>query len=63
MAENAVLFLCYGEVKRLLGERPSEGKELSLIQLAMAGGVAGAIGAFVIGPFAVIKGKYVAVIK
>lgn len=63
MAENAVLFLCYGEVKRLLGERPSEGKELSLIQLAMAGGVAGAIGAFVIGPFEVIKGEYVAVIK
>ncbi|KAL7431394.1 hypothetical protein ACHAXH_003474 [Discostella pseudostelligera] len=55
MAENAVLFLCYGEVKRLLGERPSEGKELSLFQLAMAGGVAGAIGAFVIGPFEVIK--------
>lgn len=57
MAENAVLFLCYGEVKRMLGERPKEGKELSLFQLAMAGGMAGAIGAFVIGPFEVIKGK------
>ena len=57
MAENAVLFLTYGEVKRMLGERPSEGKELSLLQLATAGGVAGGIGAFVIGPFEVIKGK------
>lgn len=41
----------------MLGERPSEGKELSLLQLATAGGLAGIIGAFVIGPFEVIKGK------
>ena len=58
MAENAVLFLCFGEVKRMLGERPSEGKELSVFQLATAGGVAGVIGAFVISPFEVVKGKF-----
>ena len=55
MAENAVLFLCYGEIKRLLGERP--GQELSLLQLAMAGGAAGAVGAVALNPFEVIKGK------
>jgi len=54
MAENAVLFLSYGEVKRMLGERP--GEELSLLQLATAGGVAGAIVSFVLNPFEVIKG-------
>ena len=53
MAENAVLFLSYGEVKRLLGERP--GHELSLFQLCMAGGVAGGIVSFVLNPFEVIK--------
>ena len=53
MAENAVLFLSYGQVKRLLGERP--GHELSLLQLCMAGGVAGGIVSFVLNPFEVIK--------
>ena len=53
MAENAVLFLSYGQVKRLLGERP--GHELSLFQLCMAGGVAGGIVSFVLNPFEVIK--------
>lgn len=56
MAENAVLFLGYGEVKRMLGEKPGE-KELSLLQLATAGGVAGAIVSFVLNPFEVIKVK------
>ena len=55
MAENAVLFLSYGEVKRMLGEKP--GQELSLLQLATAGGVAGAIVSFVLNPFEVIKGE------
>jgi hypothetical protein len=56
MAENAVLFLTYGEVRRMMGERPGEeGGELGLLQLAMAGGVAGAIGAFVLNPFEVLK--------
>ncbi|KAL7531817.1 hypothetical protein ACHAXR_005808, partial [Thalassiosira sp. AJA248-18] len=55
MAENAVLFLSYGEVKRMLGEKPGENKELSLLQLATAGGVAGAIVSFVLNPFEVIK--------
>ena len=56
MAENAVLFLCYGEVKRMLGEKPGE-KELSLLQLATAGGVAGAFASVVLNPFEVIKGE------
>ena len=55
MAENAVLFLCYGEMKKLMGEKP--GQELSLLQLAMAGGAAGAVGAVALNPFEVIKGK------
>lgn len=57
MAENAVLFLCYGEIKRMLGEKPGE-KELSLLQLATAGGVAGGMAAVVLNPFEVIKGVY-----
>ena len=56
MVENAVLFLSYGEVRRMMGERPGEEDgELGLLQLAMAGGVAGAIGAFVLNPFEVLK--------
>lgn len=55
MAENAVLFLFYGEIKRMLGENTVENKELSLLQLATAGGVAGAFGAFALNPFEVIK--------
>lgn len=53
MAENAVLFLSYGEVKRLLGETPQ--KELSLLQLSLAGAAAGGITSFVLNPFEVIK--------
>lgn len=55
MAENAVLFLCYGEIKKLMGEKP--GHELSLLQLATAGGMSGAVGAVALNPFEVIKGK------
>ena len=54
MAENAVLFLSYGEVRRMMGEGTG-GEELSVLKLAMAGGVAGAIGAFVLNPFEVMK--------
>ena len=57
MAENAVLFFTYGSVKRMLGEKPGE-EELSLLQLACAGGVAGAIASFVLNPFEVIKGRW-----
>lgn len=53
MAENAVLFLSYGYVKRALGE--TEEKELGLWKMAMAGGVAGGIVSFVLNPFEVIK--------
>lgn len=53
MAENAVLFLSYGEVKRLLGE--TKEKELTLFQLAMAGAAAGGITSWVLNPFEVIK--------
>jgi len=55
MAENAVLFLCYGEIKKIMGEKP--GHELSLLQLATAGGMSGAVGAVALNPFEVIKGK------
>ena len=54
MAENAVLFLSYGEVKRFMGEKPGE-KELTLLESALAGGVAGAIVSWVLNPFEVIK--------
>jgi len=54
MAENAVLFLSYGHVKKALGEIPGE-NELTLLQLSCAGGVAGGIVSFVLNPFEVIK--------
>jgi hypothetical protein len=53
MAENAVLFLSYGEVKRLIGE--TKDHELTLFQLAMAGSAAGGITSWVLNPFEVIK--------
>ena len=53
MSENAVLFLSYGEVKRLLGE--TKDKDLTLIQLSLAGAAAGGITSFVLNPFEVIK--------
>lgn len=54
MAENAVLFLSYAEVKRLLGEKPGE-KELTLFQQACAGAIAGGIASWFLNPFEVIK--------
>ena len=54
MAENSVLFLSYGEVKRRLGEKPGE-KELSIFELACSGAVAGGIASFFLNPFEVIK--------
>lgn len=53
MAENAVLFLSYGEVKRMLGE--TKENELGLLQLSLAGAAAGGIASFVLNPFEVIK--------
>ncbi|KAL3799899.1 hypothetical protein ACHAWO_000010 [Cyclotella atomus] len=53
MAENAVLFLSYGHVKRLLGETSDQ--PLSLLQLSIAGAAAGGITSFVLNPFEVIK--------
>lgn len=54
MAENAVLFLSYGEVKRRLGEKPGE-KELTIFELACSGAVAGGIASWFLNPFEVIK--------
>ena len=54
MAENSVLFLCYGEVKRRLGEIPGE-KELTILELACAGAIAGGVASFFLNPFEVIK--------
>mmetsp|Transcript_38330 Transcript_38330/g.92440 ORF Transcript_38330/g.92440 Transcript_38330/m.92440 type:complete len:391 (+) Transcript_38330:213-1385(+) len=56
MAENAFIFGVYGEMKRLLGERPGDvDGQLTLFQLSMSGAVAGAVGAFVLNPFEVVK--------
>ena len=56
MAENAVLFLSYGELKRALGEVPGPGgTELSLFQLSLAGAGAGVPAAFVLTPFELVK--------
>ena len=54
MAENSVLFLSYGFIKRQLGEKPGE-KELSIFELACSGAVAGGIASFFLNPFEVIK--------
>jgi len=54
MAENALLFLVYNNLKRQLGEIPGE-KELSLFQLALSGAGAGALVPFVLTPFELVK--------
>eukprot|EP00574_Skeletonema_japonicum_P000960 CAMPEP_0201738008 /NCGR_PEP_ID=MMETSP0593-20130828/43904_1 /ASSEMBLY_ACC=CAM_ASM_000672 /TAXON_ID=267983 /ORGANISM="Skeletonema japonicum, Strain CCMP2506" /LENGTH=189 /DNA_ID=CAMNT_0048232115 /DNA_START=280 /DNA_END=846 /DNA_ORIENTATION=- len=54
MAENSVLFLCYAEIRRRLGEKPGE-KELTIFELACSGAVAGGIASFFLNPFEVIK--------
>ncbi len=54
MAENAVLFLSYGYVKKALGEIPGE-RELNLLELSCAGAAAGGIVSFVLNPFEVVK--------
>ena len=53
MAENAVLFLTYNEIKRRMGETPQH--ELTLLQLATAGAGAGAFVPFVLTPVELIK--------
>ena len=50
MSKNAVLFLSYDGVQRMMGERPVE-EDLGKLQLAMVGGVAGAMGLLVLNPF------------
>lgn len=54
MAENSVLFLCYAEIRRGLGEKPGE-KELTIFELACSGAVAGGVASFFLNPFEVIK--------
>jgi hypothetical protein len=53
MAENAVLFLAYNEIKRQMGESPQ--RELSLLELSLAGAGAGAFVPFVLTPFELVK--------
>jgi hypothetical protein len=54
MAENAVLFLVYSNLKRQLGEVPGE-QDLSLLHLSLAGAGAGAVVTFVLTPVELIK--------
>jgi hypothetical protein len=52
--ENATLFLAYGKFKKLLGEEEGV-KELSLLELSMAGAGAGLVVPFVLTPVELIK--------
>jgi hypothetical protein len=54
MAENAVLFLVYSEIKKQMGETPGE-PPLTLLQMCMAGGLAGGFTPFVLTPFELVK--------
>ena len=54
MGENAILFFAYGNFKTLLGEVPGK-KELSLLELSMAGAGAGTVVPFVLTPVELIK--------
>ncbi|KAA1473065.1 mitochondrial carrier [Dentipellis sp. KUC8613] len=59
MAENATLFLSYGELQNLVRRinRTPATQELSLPQLAVAAGGAGAITSFILTPIELIKCK------
>jgi hypothetical protein len=54
MAENAVLFVVYNAIKRQMSAKPGE-KDLSLLQLSIAGAGAGAVVPFVLTPFELVK--------
>ena len=54
MGENAVLFFAYSNFKRALGEVPGE-RELSLLELSLAGAGAGTVVPFVLTPVELIK--------
>ena len=53
MAENAVLFAAYGQFQRLLAGQ--EKRELSLLDLSLAGAGAGGVVSFVLTPVELIK--------
>lgn len=57
MAENALLFWSYGLAKKAMGEEQlvAQGRELSLLQLSLAGAVAGATVPLVLTPVELIK--------
>lgn len=54
MAENAVLFLVYGEIKKQMGEKSGD-PPLTLLQLCTAGAIAGGFTPFVLTPFELVK--------
>ncbi|KIM33867.1 hypothetical protein M408DRAFT_325442 [Serendipita vermifera MAFF 305830] len=59
MAENASLFLCYNQLQSLIrtaSDMPA-GQKLSLPQLAMAAGGAGAVASFLLTPIELVKCK------
>lgn len=54
MAECAVLFVVYSEIKKQLGEKPGE-PPLTLLQMSISGGIAGGFTPFVLTPFELVK--------
>lgn len=59
MAENAVCFLAYANIKRFIvhqhSENSSERRELSLVELSLAGAGAGVAASFVLTPVELVK--------
>jgi hypothetical protein len=54
MAENALLFLVYSEIKKQMGEKPG-GQPLTLLQMCTAGAISGFFTPFVLTPFELVK--------
>jgi hypothetical protein len=54
VAEHAILFLAYSEIKKLMGEVPGQ-KDLSLLQLAFAGAGAGVFSPIFLTPVELVK--------
>ena len=53
--ENAVLFVAYGEIQRQIKGEHNNERELTLLELSLAGGLAGGLTPFVLTPFELVK--------